>query len=140
MLLVVAPERVLGGRTSRLMHSDHEVDPEVSESSSSSSVGMRLASNNDLGHISVRKLLEKRRRPAMEPDAASRTGTTDSPPPTKVDDERASDQASGTSGTTSTQSPTPVHHFSHSRFAFLFRSLAKGSPTPTPGTPSPGHN
>lgn len=59
MLFVVVLERVLGGRISRLMYSDYEVDFEVSEFFFFSSVGMRLVSNNDLGYIFVRKLLEK---------------------------------------------------------------------------------
>jgi len=114
LLVVVAPGSVLGGRTRLLL--DERGAVVVSTSTSNSSVGIGSAGP---GFHSVRKLLAQPRRP-MEAAAAGIH-----PPP--VDD-----QAS--------KSVPPAPPARQSRFALLFRSLAKGSPTPTPGTPSPGHN
>lgn len=130
IFLVVAPVSVLGDTTGLL----HEEDG-VSGILSRGSPGVELGSP---GHIdrgfSGRKML-----------AAGRPVETSGPgseAPTDQLDKQAStvDSTVPSAETQSTSTaPAPRSRFA-TRFAFLFRSLAKGSSPPSTGTPSPGHN
>lgn len=112
LLVAVAPDSVLGSRT-RLL-----AEPEALVASQSDSTSVQGTGSE---FHSVRKLVEEQRR---SPKGAAATGIH--PPP--VDDQ------------VSKSSVPSAPAVRQSRFALLFRSLAKGSPVPTPGTPSPGHN
>lgn len=124
--IVCAPGCVFGSRT-RLLSSSHEDDSRVDRSKpseTSPSSGLGSITGLDSVGTSYRNLLEKKTR---EPEEAR---------PTKRE---------GQAPSMSVPSPAPrtqftLHTHFASRFSGFFRSLAKGSTSPTPGTPSPGHN
>lgn len=127
IFLVVAPVSAMGGRTGPL-HEEVEVSG-VAESpvrESDSSVELRSPG------FSGRKML------------AAEGPTHEAPTGREQLDAHASTASSTTVPSAEKQSTTtapaaPAARFA-ARFAFLFRSLAKGSSPPSTGTPSPGHN
>lgn len=140
VVVIIAPQSVLGGRC-RLLHEkpgehavsqslftgDSSVGIEIIGSILSGSDDPKISNNN---HHSVRKLLDEHRSTAMEATTEANREEVHAPPSTSVDKFEASKSVPS----------APAAGTRQSSFAFLFRSLAKGTPVPTPGTPSPGHN
>ena len=124
-LVILAPVSVSGGR---LLHEEEATGgrSRILWSGSDRS-GVELVGSP--GHIargfSGRKMLAAVSKAASEPRDEAPTA------------QQLEGHASSVDSTST--APAPPAPFK-SRFAFLFRSLAKGSSPPSTGTPSPGHN
>ncbi|KAG0593023.1 hypothetical protein M758_1G291400 [Ceratodon purpureus] len=131
IFLLVAPVSVLGGSTGLLDEQDSVSGILLRGTNSGGELG-----SPDLFHrgFSGRKMLA-----AGRPVEASGPGSEASTEQL-VRHESTVDSTVPSAETQSTSTaPAPPAHFA-ARFAFLFRSLAKGSSPPSTGTPSPGHN
>jgi len=117
LMLTITPDCVVGTRT-RIWHEDFEVAGMMMMPSDSTSWRVRLV-GQDSGRNSWRKLLfVRRRRPPGEPAARNQPR-----------------------GQASKSQMLPSSFRTHFVAAFsFFSSMAKGSASPSPATPSPGHN